>query len=74
MGIKDLYLDAYKTRLKNREMKPELYDLYFLKTELWLTRQEYLKDTKAICWNMNELEKSIEGFKQQMHGSCRDDK
>ena len=25
-GIKDIYLDAYKTRLKNKEMKPELAD------------------------------------------------
>ena len=68
-GIKDLYLDAYKTRLKNREMKPELYDLYFLKTELWLTRQEYLKDTKAICWNMNELEKVLKALK---NNKCMD--
>ena len=45
-GIRDLYLDAYITKLKNREIKPELYDLYLLKTELWLSRQEYLKDNK----------------------------
>ena len=44
--IRDLYLDAYITKLKNREIKPELYDLYLLKTELWLSRQEYLKDNK----------------------------
>ena len=46
-GIKSLYLEAYKTRLKHREMKPELFDLYLLKTELWLSRQEYLKDKKS---------------------------
>ena len=68
-GIKNLYLEAYKERLKNREMKPELYDLFILKTELWLSRQEILKDTKTTCWNMNELEKVLKGLK---NNKCMD--
>ena len=33
-AIKKLYIDTYKNRLRNRIMKPELMDLYFLKTEI----------------------------------------
>ena len=47
-GIKDLYIEEYKNRLKNRKMKTELMDLYFLKTELWMSRLEYLKEKSQL--------------------------
>ena len=62
-GIKNLYIETYKTRLKNREMKPELLDLYWLKTELWLSRLEYLKEKRTAPWNMNDLEFVLKGLK-----------
>ena len=68
-GIKNLYLEAYQNRLKNREIKPELFDLYVLKMELWLSRLEYLKETKTSCWKMNELEKVLKGLK---NNKCMD--
>ena len=34
-AIKNLYVRTYQDRLRNRQMKPELMDVYFLKTELW---------------------------------------
>ena len=33
--LKKLYVDTYKERLKIREIKPELLDLYFLKSEFF---------------------------------------
>ena len=49
-------------------MKPELLDLYWLKTELWLSRLEYLKEKRTAPWNMNDLEfVLIKAEKQQMY-------
>ena len=44
-------------------MKPELLDLYWLKTELWLSRLEYLKEKRTAPWNMNDLEVVLKGLK-----------
>ena len=55
-GLKNIYIETYKPKLKNREMKPELLDLYWLKTELWLSRLEYLKEKRTAPRNMNDLE------------------
>ena len=68
-GIKDLYIEEYKDRLKNRKKKNELMDLYFLKTELWMSRLEYLKEKKSAPWNMKELESVLKGFK---NNKCMD--
>ena len=55
-AIKDLYIDTYKDRLKNRSMKPELMDVYFLKTELWASRNENMKKNKSMPWTREDLE------------------
>ena len=68
-GIKDLYVEEYTERLKNRQMKTELMDLYFLKTELWMSRLEYLKGKKSAPWNMEELEAVLKGLK---NNKCMD--
>ena len=67
-GLKNIYIETYKPKLKNREMKPELLDLYWLKTELWLSRLEYLKEKRTAQRNMNDLEfVLIKAEKQQMY-------
>ena len=45
--LKKLYLETYKDRLKNREIKSELADIYCLKTELWKCRLEELEGRKT---------------------------
>ena len=41
--LKKLYQDTYTDRLRNREMLPELTDLYEMKSELWKLQTEVLK-------------------------------
>ena len=45
--LKKLYVDTYTERLKNREMKSELTDLYELKSKLWKLRFEALKSNQS---------------------------
>ena len=61
--LKKLYLETYKDRLRNREMKPELTDLYCLKSELWKWRLDELQGTKTQLWNIDELNKVLKGLK-----------
>ena len=61
--LKDLYLRTYQQRLKHREMKETLMDVYFLKEELWSTRMEELKSKKAPPWNLADLEAALKSLK-----------
>ena len=45
--LKNLFLETYKDRLRNREIKSELEDLFCLKTDLWDLRLEELEATKS---------------------------
>ena len=62
--LKKLYLDTYKERLKSREMKPELLDLYFLKSELWDLRLEQLEQTKTRPWAVEDLDRVLKDLKR----------
>ena len=61
--LKDLYLRTYKHRLRQRSMKPELMDIFYLKEELWESRMKELLDKKSPPWKMNELEKVLKSLK-----------
>ena len=61
--LKNLYLETYIERLKHREMKPELMDVFFLKSELWLSRLQNLKQKTTPEWNMDELDKVLSKLK-----------
>jgi hypothetical protein len=41
--LRALYLRTYQNRLKNRQMKEDLMDIFFLKDELWISRLEELR-------------------------------
>ena len=62
-GLKSLYLDTYRNRLKHREMNENYMDIYFLKSELWQSRLENLKRIKTKDWNMKQLENVLKGLK-----------
>ena len=54
--LKDLYLITNKYRLRERPMKPELLDIFCLKTELWDSR---LKEIVYKKTEPEELEKVL---------------
>ena len=62
--LKKLYLDTYSDRLKNRDIKTELQDLYFLKSELWESRLEELRETKSRKWTVEDLEIVLKKLKK----------
>ena len=55
-ALKKLYLDTYMDRLKHREMKTELMDVYLLKTELWMSRLANIRKIKTPPWDLDKLD------------------
>ena len=62
-GIKNLYIDTYKERLRNRIMKPELMDIFFLKSELWDYRNIELKEKVSKSWKQEDLNGVLKSLK-----------
>ena len=52
--LKLLYLETYKKRLRQRTMKEEYLDIYFLKSELWEWRLREMRTIKTPPWNMSK--------------------
>ena len=63
--LKNLYLQTYKHRLRQREIKPELMDVYFLKMELWKSRLEELVSEKSEPWDLQQLDKVLKSLKNK---------
>ena len=61
--LKALYIRTYQNRLKNREMKEELMDVYFLKEELWRSRLVELRRLRTAPWNKIQLRKAMKSLK-----------
>ena len=61
--LKTLYLETYKERLKKRDMKPELLDLFYLKSELWEIKLKELEAIKTENWTEKELDKVLKSLK-----------
>ena len=61
--LKKLYIQTYTHRLRQREMKKEYLDLFFLKTELWKSRMDELVGRKSEPWNNNDLIKVLKSLK-----------
>ena len=57
--LKDLYLRTYKHRLRQREMKEEYMDIFFLKNELWESRMKELIGIKSEEWSLADLMKIL---------------
>ena len=53
----------HKDRLKHREMKPELMDVYFLKKELWMSRLNLIFKKKTPQWNEEKLDAVLKSLK-----------
>jgi hypothetical protein len=61
--LKKLYLDTYTERLRNREIRPEITDLYEMKCELWNLQFEALKSRKSRPWEVSDLDKVLKKLK-----------
>jgi hypothetical protein len=51
-------------------MKEDYLDIYFLKTDLWISRLATIKEIKTPAWNMEHLEfvlKSLKNNKSMEH-------
>ena len=62
--LKNLYLQTYQDRLRNRDMKEELMDVFFLKEELWISRMEELRKLKSVPWSKSQLRKALKSLKK----------
>ena len=61
--LKELYLRTYKHRLRQREMKEEYMDIFFLKNELWESRMKELIGIKSEEWSLADLMKVLKSLK-----------
>ena len=62
--LKNLYLQTYQNRLRNRDMKEELMDAFFLKEELWISRMEELRNLKSVPWSKSQLRKALKSLRK----------
>ena len=49
--------------MRNTKIKPELQDLFFLKSELWNLKIEELEGRKTEAWSKEDLEKALKSLK-----------
>ena len=61
--LKSVYLETYKERLKAREIKPELVDIFCLKSELWDLKLKELEARKTKLWSIEELDRVLKSLK-----------
>ena len=62
--LKQLYLQTYQHRLRQRKRKPEYMDVFFLKTELWKSRVEELIQNKSEPWDEKDMDKVLKSLKK----------
>ena len=62
--LKELYENTYKNRLSHRAMKPELFEMYKLKMNLFKMRLEVSKNVKTEKWTSENLLNVLKGLKK----------
>jgi hypothetical protein len=67
--LKDLYLETFKFRLRQRPPKPGFEDLLKKQEELFKLRLECAKLKRTAPWKMTDLESALKSLKI---GKCRD--
>ena len=61
--LKQLYLQTYIHRLRNRPMKDDMVELKKLKTDLWEGRLELSKKRKSKPWTLKQLDCVLKSLK-----------
>ena len=64
-GLKQLYLQTYTHRLRNRPIKSEFEEIKDLKDELFDMRLKISEGRKTKLWVMKDLEKVLKGLKRE---------
>ena len=67
--LKELYLQTFQFRLRQRKAQPGFEDLLKHQEELFQLRLELAKDEETIPWKMSDLEEALKSLKS---GKCRD--
>ena len=62
-NLLNLYSDTYAYRLRNRQMKAELMDVYSLKMKLWKSRMSELSKFKTADWSLSQLKIVLKSLK-----------
>ena len=62
-GLKQLYLETYTHRLRNRPINPELHDLQQMKMKLFDLRLELSEFKKSKVWTIEDLEDVLKALK-----------
>ena len=62
--LKNLYLETYVQRLKQRKIKEEFEEIYMLKTLLWNVRLNQVKTKITKNWNESDLDKVLKTLKK----------
>ena len=63
-GLKQLYLQTYINRLRNRPIKLDFEEIKKMKTELFELRLEISKQQKSVPWTLEQLEAAIKSLKR----------
>ena len=63
-SLKQITLGAYKYRLRNREMKPELKERQQLKENFFRKRMNMSKKNKTPDWTLDELNLVLDHLKK----------
>ena len=64
IGLKNLYAQTYKHRLRNRPIIPDFEDIKNMKTELFNVRLELSGMRKSDPWLMEHLDAALKGLKK----------
>ena len=70
-GLKQLYLETFVWRLRDRPIRPDLADIETLKSQLFKSILKSCMNKKTQPWTMYELESVLSGLKRD---KCRDPK
>ena len=70
-GLKELYLDTFLWRLRDRPMRPDLKDLQSIKTKMFEIILKTCANTRTDPWTIQELDKVLNSLKKD---KCRDPK
>ena len=70
-GLKELYLETFLLRLRDRPIRPDLVDLQLIKNKMFETILKTCTKKRADPWTLKQLEKVLDGLKKD---KCRDPK
>ena len=62
-ALKQVYLNAYAKRLAHRSMRPDLEDIFQLKTNLWKQRYRIISNNQSPNWNQEQLYRVLSKLK-----------